>query len=1010
LEVARDLDRRLATEGFKIWFDKPRLRPGDNWYDEIKGAADNARIILPILTPRWKQSNWTKFETYAAETVIPLIFEGAWPEISTPPLQRFHNLTVDLSKSDASCWQQLIDAVRKQLARPIPEKLQRLSHVPYQHNRCFVGREKEMLVIHETLHQNPTAALTQGSVHAIAAMGGVGKTTLAREYVETFWRCYPQIFWIDCRLGISAGLANVFEILSPDRGHLLKEPEKADCALRELNSDKLRLLVLDNAEDEESIHKWIPGAGACRTIITSRYSNWSPGIVKLEMYVLDPEPARELLMKRVDRLVEGDEMSACDALAKDLGYLPLALEQAAAYMAKNRHYTFHKYLEYYRRVRTELLEKKVLGSTQYPDAVATTWNVTIEKLSAPARSVLRLASFLADTPIPLGLFRTDIQKVKKLAQQFPRSPPGSTSIDAELFINDLFGELHDYSMARLNSDSVQFHNLVQAVEAAQHSTEHRERAVDLVWGLFQKFAPSPSFEFVNWHTWKVLLPHAKRLVSQSGTSSAIRAWVLNEMACYVQLARAAYSEAEAMLRQVLDMDRKALPAQHPDIAISLSNLVAALTAQGKFAEAQPLADEAMEIRLKTLSPSHPKVAKSLTDLAFRLHNKGNLPEAFHECQRALDILRATLDPDHPEIARCLHEMANILKDDGSWPKAEPLFREALEIRRKALPARHPDIATSLNDLASLLVEQGKLSEGEPLLREAFDIRREVLPASHPDIANSTNNLAVLLKLQWKCCEAEPLFREALEMYRNAYPGGHPIIATCSIGLAALLRDQRKFAEAEPLYVEALEMRRKFYPAGHSKIVESLNGMADLLRDQENPLESEQLYREALRILRETVPAIHPEIATTLDGLAMALHDQEKFFEAEPLYREALEIRRQVLPAWHRATACSLNNLAYLLRDQGNVVEAEPLFREAVEAFRRCLPKGHPQIATSLHNLASLLAAQGIWVEAESLIHEALAIRRQALPAGHPETAKTISVLANLMDKTGRKDEARELLS
>ena len=54
----------------KVWFDKARLAPGFNWHHEIEQGCENSRVILPVLTPRWKNSDWTKFETYGAEAVI----------------------------------------------------------------------------------------------------------------------------------------------------------------------------------------------------------------------------------------------------------------------------------------------------------------------------------------------------------------------------------------------------------------------------------------------------------------------------------------------------------------------------------------------------------------------------------------------------------------------------------------------------------------------------------------------------------------------------------------------------------------------------------------------------------------------------------------------------------------------------------------------------------------------------------------------------------------------------
>lgn len=127
----------------------------------------------------------------------------------------------------------------------------------YVANPYFVGREADLNRIHEALHENPTAALTEGRARAITALGGIGKTTLARQYIEKFWHCYPQVFWVDCRLGIEREFARLCELLFPETRDGTNVGKKAQQALRELQTRNGRLLILDNAEDEVSIQAWI---------------------------------------------------------------------------------------------------------------------------------------------------------------------------------------------------------------------------------------------------------------------------------------------------------------------------------------------------------------------------------------------------------------------------------------------------------------------------------------------------------------------------------------------------------------------------------------------------------------------------------------------------------------------------------------------------------------------------------------------------------------------------------
>ena len=70
LAHAEAVHGRLTGAGFKVWFDKARLQPGYDWHKEIEESCENSRVVLPLLTPHWKQSEWTRYETYGAGAVI----------------------------------------------------------------------------------------------------------------------------------------------------------------------------------------------------------------------------------------------------------------------------------------------------------------------------------------------------------------------------------------------------------------------------------------------------------------------------------------------------------------------------------------------------------------------------------------------------------------------------------------------------------------------------------------------------------------------------------------------------------------------------------------------------------------------------------------------------------------------------------------------------------------------------------------------------------------------------
>jgi hypothetical protein len=179
LARAQALHAQLTAAGFEVWFDKARLAPGCDWHKEIEAGCEAARVILPLLTPRWQHSPWTKYEAYASDAVIPVLAEGKPEAVMPPPLRRWNAHALDPLTADDAAWGSLFAAIRAKLAEPALERPPRIVDLPYPANPFFTGRDDDLVRIHEELHEAPVAALTQGRVRALAAMGGVGKTTLA---------------------------------------------------------------------------------------------------------------------------------------------------------------------------------------------------------------------------------------------------------------------------------------------------------------------------------------------------------------------------------------------------------------------------------------------------------------------------------------------------------------------------------------------------------------------------------------------------------------------------------------------------------------------------------------------------------------------------------------------------------------------------------------------------------------------------------------------------------------
>ncbi len=858
LALAEEVHRRLTAAGLSVWFDKARLRPGCDWHKEIEAGCEASRLVLPVLTPRWKLSEWTKFETYGAEATIPLMFEGTFAEIFTPPLTRFQGLAIDLAQADEAAWERLLTEIRESFARPAPDKLARLAEVRYAANPYFVGREADLIRIHEALHENPSAVLTQGRVRAITALGGIGKTTLARQYIEKFWRCYPQIFWADCRLGVETEFARLCELLFPETRAETNVGQKARRALRELQTRSDRLLILDNAEDEASIQAWIPKTGHCRTLITSRFAGWSAAVKSFHLDVLEPEPARTLLTTRAGRgdfaQLDPAEQTACEALAKELGYLPLALEQAAAYIGQQGpQFSFVDYLRLYGEATAELLAAGVLGSTEYPDSVMTTWATTLRKLDPAPKAILRLCAFLAPTPLPLtvltGGSQTLLDESAAVAGS-PVSPPNHI----EAWVRQQVAQLRDFSMVEVDGQSITLHPLVQTVQRlslAASPAEHRATLERSLHWINAAFVGEPS-DVRTWPTLEPFVPHTTAVVRHADQIAVTEPTTLlmSKLAALL-FTKAMYAEAETLMRRALAIDKQSYGAEHPDVAIDLNNLASLLMATNRLDEAEPLMRRALTIDEQCYGVEHLKVAIRLNNLAQVLKAMNDLVEVEPMMRRALSINEQVFGGQHSTVAATLNNLAVFLLATNRLTEAEPLMRRALAINEYAFGAEHPNVARSLNTLAQLLKATERYSESERLQRRALDIDERAYDAEHPQISIRLNNLAMSLHNMDRQAEAEPLMRRALEIAEKAHGADHPNVAIRLSNLAQILRAMNRLADAEPLMLRALAIDELSYGAEHPEVALGLMNLAVLLRETKRLTEAIPLIRQTIAIYRHS---------------------------------------------------------------------------------------------------------------------------------------------------------------
>jgi len=682
-----------------------------------------------------------------------------------------------------------------------------LTNLPFERNPFFTGREQILKDLHDAFAKGPT--------QVISGLGGLGKTQTAIEYAYRFRSEYKAVFWTraDSHLALSTGFVEIAEALNlPEKD--AQNPDDAVLAVtRWLENNSGWLLIFDNADVPEQLKEFRPRNAKGHVLLTSRAQNFDKlGVAKpIEIDVMLPEDALSFLFTRTGREKNNAaEKEAAAKLGEELGYLPLALEQAGAFITAKKA-RFQDYLGGYRKRHLELLQESRPVTGDYPESVATTWAINfreVEEESEASSDLLRTSAFLSPDRIPLELL------TKGKVELGDAIAGALTDVeDDPLALNIVLEPLTRYSFIRLDSDSQTYsiHRLVQEVLRDGMSTETQRLWVErTVRALDQAFA---SVEFKDWALCERFLPHAR------AASKLIESWdlglkeagrLLNNVASYSYF-RGRYADAEALFERSLTIYEKGLGSDDPDVATSLNNLALLYHEQGKYTEAEKVFERAMAIDEKALGPDHPGVAVDLNNLAGLYVTQRRYAEAEPLFKRAITIDEKALGPDHPGVAIDLNNLAELYREQGSYPEAEALYKRSLAIREKGLEPDHPDVATSLNNLALLYDTQGKYAEAEPLYRRSLSIKEKSLGPDHPSTAFTLNNLASLSFARNNYPEADSLFRQALAIFENSLGPDHPNVALVLENYSFLLRATHRDTEAAENMSRAANIRAKYYP-------------------------------------------------------------------------------------------------------------------------------------------------------------------------------------------------------
>lgn len=632
----------------------------------------------------------------------------------------------------------------------------------------LAGRESLL----SNLHARFTAAdAPRLRIAALCGLGGVGKTSVAVEYahrhlgeVGVTWQLAAEDPAV-----LTAGMAALAAQLGVRDWLDTRDPvASVHAALSTLPVEWL--LVFDNTPDATSVRPFLPPAGWGRVLITSQSSRWPAGQA-VHVPPLDNEAAAGFLVRRA----QDPDREAALRLAQELGGLPLALEQAAAYILDTRN-SLAGYHALFREHREELLARG--DPTDYDKTVATTWAVAFARLAQDnpaAVGLLRLLACYAPEPVPLGLL------LKRRDTPTGKLPGSSDSVlapllDHPLALGDALAALRRYSLITyIDTDMVLVHRLVQTVTLAQMPAELAASWRQAAAGLLEGAIPADTSPPESWPACTLLLPHAKFALADSSGG-------MERMAEYLA-ASGSYAAARDLWGRVAEARERTLGPEHPDTLAARHEFALWTGDAGDPAAARDMFAELVPLCERALGPEHADTLNARCNLAVFTGETGDPASARDMYVQLVPVRERAFGPEHPNTLTDRGNLASWTGMAGDPAAARDMLSELVPIRERAQGPEHPLTLGTRHELAAWTGRAGNPAAARDMFAELVPVRTRLQGAEHPQTLFARFNFAFWTGKAGDPEAARDMFAELLPLFQHVQGDDHPQTVRVSQELA-----------------------------------------------------------------------------------------------------------------------------------------------------------------------------------------------------------------------------------
>lgn len=842
-------------------------------------------------------------------------------------------------------------------ARGLQRPSQRIwsSEIPPR-NPNFTGRETLL----ERLGHNLDGRRPP-HVQVVSGMGGVGKTELATEYIHRNIGKYDIVWWIRAEHHdrVREALVALSRRLEPRLSGMDSSRDRTIAAVLErLQSDAEPswLLVYDNVANPFDLEKYLP---ACRPeghiIVTLRQRNWpnSPKADLLELSPFSEAEAISFLRRRVSSLAvrdmqelpaqEEDARRVAEAarLAAELGYLPIAIDHAAAYLTETT-WSVDEYLTRFTQDAHNLLQVQH-GDSDPHAHVSGTWTLSNEVLTADARHLFNLCAFFSPEPIAVKLFLQGSPAID--------DPPGLADfLSSPPRLRAAMNQLHRLSLARVDAarDMIQMHRVVQAVTQGRL----REAHID------------------QFHTYSAAVDGLLAKSNPGNPDQSSRDTVYD------------------LSLQHLESDYRFLRTSNSALRDLIIDQVRRLHLRGDHVEALQFGLDALGIWRERHGEDDLGVLTMAVEVAIAMFRGGRIADAHEMIQRIQPFLRPYEEGEGFKVSLLCESI------HGAVLRARSQFHEALALDQRILPQfkitfgeANERTLNVWNNIAFDYRQLGQFRRALKTDRQTFEDRSKILGRTDPLTLHSHNAVARDLRCLGHYQASLDIAREVCtEFEALGAPENLNWLRACE-GFATALRKAGYHWDALQQRELVLERYRDYLGDEHMLTLTAATNLINDRRAVGDLIGAGELADETYRRCRESSsPGDLLPYAAQLN-LASVLRVAGNAQDAIAHDEQARKGLLRIYGDEHPFTLAADINYATDLAGTGRLGEAIQIGHKTLDKCLRheSLGETHPDTLMVAANLSIDEAVAGDMASAEQRLSHVLGTYAETLSVEHPET-------------------------